>query len=137
MGLSTAISKPSRIRLSRARGWRKPKHTIVVSRPSKWGNPFSIETFGRELACALYERSVTGIWSPEGIPSALVPRAYRLHSGFRKAMTRFGLEVNQLRGFNLACWCAEGFRCHVDILLKLANEGPPHEGVSIQAKPFL
>ena len=31
---------PERIKLSRARGWRKPEGAIVVARPSKWGNPF-------------------------------------------------------------------------------------------------
>jgi hypothetical protein len=31
-----------RIQLSRARGYRKPPGAVVVSRPSKWGNPFAI-----------------------------------------------------------------------------------------------
>lgn len=53
---------PQRIQLSRAKGWRKPENTVVVARPSKWGNPFAFrqpsglvrfgpkhaERFGRE-----------------------------------------------------------------------------------------
>lgn len=35
---------PKRIRLSRAKGWRKSEGAIVVSRPSKWGNPFRFRT---------------------------------------------------------------------------------------------
>nr|WP_268825129.1 DUF4326 domain-containing protein [Mycobacteroides chelonae] len=33
---------PERIQLRRTRGWRKPEGAIVVSRPSRWGNPFRI-----------------------------------------------------------------------------------------------
>lgn len=35
---------PQRIQLSRLIGWRKPPNTIVVARPSKWGNPFRYRT---------------------------------------------------------------------------------------------
>ena len=31
---------PERIQLSRRKGFRLPPNTVVVSRPSKWGNPF-------------------------------------------------------------------------------------------------
>ncbi|MFA4050644.1 DUF4326 domain-containing protein [Mycobacteroides chelonae] len=33
---------PERIQLHRTKGWRKPEGAIVVSRPSRWGNPFRI-----------------------------------------------------------------------------------------------
>lgn len=33
---------PKRIRLSRQKGYRKPEGCIVVARPSRWGNPFTI-----------------------------------------------------------------------------------------------
>jgi hypothetical protein len=33
---------PERIQLRRTKGWRKPEGAIVVSRPSKWGNPFRV-----------------------------------------------------------------------------------------------
>lgn len=31
---------PKRIQLRRSKGWRKPEGAVVVSRPTKWGNPF-------------------------------------------------------------------------------------------------
>lgn len=37
------MTAPKRIRLSRAKGWRKPDGAIVVARPTKWGNPFPID----------------------------------------------------------------------------------------------
>lgn len=35
---------PERIQLRRTKGWRLPENTVVVSRPSKWGNPFRFKT---------------------------------------------------------------------------------------------
>lgn len=39
---------PERIQLSRKKGWRKPENTVVVARPTRWGNPFRLrdETHG-------------------------------------------------------------------------------------------
>jgi hypothetical protein len=35
---------PERIQLRRTKGYRKPEGAVVVSRPSKWGNPFRLNT---------------------------------------------------------------------------------------------
>ena len=43
-------STPVRIQLSRRAGWRKPENTVVVARPTVWGNPFPIGKLGREEA---------------------------------------------------------------------------------------
>jgi hypothetical protein len=40
-------TKPRRIQLSRKKGWRLPSNTVVVSRPSKWGNPWRVGKSGR------------------------------------------------------------------------------------------
>lgn len=37
------VTAPIRVQLSRAKGWRKPPNTVVVARPSRWGNPFKVE----------------------------------------------------------------------------------------------
>ena len=42
--------QPVRIQLSRRSGWRKPDNTVVVARPTVWGNPFPIGKLGREAA---------------------------------------------------------------------------------------
>ena len=96
--------RPQRIQLSRKKGWRKPPNTVIVSRPSKWGNPDRVDVFGHDLAVKL----------------------------FRKRLLEFGLgPINailtvedvqrELRGKNLACWCRIGSPCHADVLLELAN----------------
>lgn len=53
---------PRRIQLSRKRGWRKPEGAVVVSRPSKWGNPFTIDVHGtREQVLSMF-RKVAEEW---------------------------------------------------------------------------
>ena len=92
---------PIRVQLSRKKGWRLPPNTVVVSRPSKWGNPFRFHgttNEGREKARAeaveLYKRNI-----------GLLTNAI----------------VQELRGKNLACWCPLDKKCHADVLLRLAN----------------
>lgn len=92
---------PQRIQLSRKKGWRKPDNTVVVSRPSRWGNPWKVGRDGSAVQCIeRYRRFVNGnIWS---FPN--------------KEVIQFNL-----RGKNLACWCKIGDPCHADILLEIAN----------------
>src|SRR3954471_1520977 len=52
-----AALMPKRFQIKRQKGWKKPANGIVVSRPSKWGNPVKIsKTLGREEAVAKYEK---------------------------------------------------------------------------------
>jgi hypothetical protein len=89
-----------RVRLSRKRGWRKPANTVVVSRPSRWGNPFAAHgPDDRGRVVALYRDF---IHRPEN--AALREEARRV-----------------LWGKNLACWCPLGGPCHADVLLEVAN----------------
>lgn len=76
-----------------------PKDTIYVGRPSKWGNPWSIGgTYNGKI---LNRRDVI-----------------RLYTDF--ILTTNLLNVKELKGKDLVCWCAPQ-PCHADILLKLAN----------------
>lgn len=95
-----AAGAPQRVQLSRRKGWRLPAHTIVVARPTRWGNPFRItQATERADAVARY-----GAWIKS-------PEARELRLEARRC----------LRGFNLACWCPLGGPCHADVLLKIAN----------------
>ena len=95
---------PQRIQLSRRKGSELPANTVVVARPTVWGNPFKMgekllngETLTRAKSIDLYEQHVlAGDW----------PSVIRL----------------KLQGKNLACWCPLTERCHGDVLLKIANE---------------
>jgi hypothetical protein len=84
---------PQRIQLRRTRGWRKPDGAIVVSRPTKWGNPYAVSAHGCDQSIRLY----------------------------REWLDRSGLDTGLLAGHDLACWCPLGQPCHADVLLELAN----------------
>ena len=95
---------PVRIQRKRTKGYRLPRNTIYVGRPSKWGNPFKV---GDPL-----------FYSDRGMT------AYDCRNKYREWLW-FGyeaLDVNELRGKNLACWCKLSERfCHADVLLEIAN----------------
>lgn len=114
--------RPSRIVLSRRAGFDLQAISQSlnglpaqsVARPGKWGNPFTIADVEEELglgkdeaqaeAVRRYGRWVSGdIQGPRPPPGLDEIRA-------------------SLGGKNLACWCRAGSPCHVDTLLRLANE---------------
>lgn len=73
---------------------------IPVDRGTSWGNPFLMvtpTTAERNRVCDLFEKYAT--WRLTVEPHWL----------------------DDLRGQNLACWCAPK-RCHAETLMRLANE---------------
>jgi hypothetical protein len=90
------VIKPRRIQQRRRKGWRMPANTVSVARPSKWGNPYSVETYDREKAVAMY-------------------REYLTNGKGKK------LSIKMLSGKNLACFCSLDQACHADLLLEIAN----------------
>ena len=103
---------PTRIQLRRTKGWRKPPGTIVVSRPTAWGNPFrSAASYRRWLATGIICIPDLLSWADEHTGKWLdVRRAWILR------------HLGELRGHDLGCWCPIGnAECHGDVLLELAN----------------
>jgi hypothetical protein len=96
--------RPRRVQLSRQKGWRIPPNTVIVSRPSKWGNPFRFD--GRHDRADVVVRFAK--WIRESLDGKAAARAAR----------------EELRGKNLACWCPLGEPCHADILLRIAYSRP-------------
>jgi hypothetical protein len=82
-----------RIQRKRTKGWKMPPNTIYVGRPTKWGNPYQ----------GLSEIPMYREWVKDEI------KAGRLN-------------IRELRGHNLACWCPLDAPCHADILLEIANQ---------------
>ena len=113
------MSAPKRIQLSRRKGWRKPANTVVVSRPSKWGNPFRI--------VPVSARGPFDVWFGDCFvaQSTDESRAREIAvERFRKHLLVFNVgddDLEPLRGKNLACWCPLSSPCHADVLLELAN----------------
>jgi hypothetical protein len=92
---------PKRLQQKRTKGWRKPPNSVVISRPSKWGNPFKIDDEHDRAAVVTKFRT----WIRSGDPRAVQMRA----------------EIGELRGKNLLCFCPVPGPCHGDVLLELAN----------------
>lgn len=126
-----------RIQLRRTKGWRIPENAVVVSRPSKWGNPFkaggdaapfaAIAAGGRGdvprdrahgVVC-LYVRWLAG--APiECTLTALMAHKEHKRAGSPPPPTSAEIR-KKLRGKDLACWCALDKPCHADVLLEIAN----------------
>lgn len=95
---------PKRIQRESTRGWKMPKNTIYVGRPSKWGNQF--QCLSRYESVKRFEESLND-W---------INNIYGY--GENHSYEEF---IAPLRGKNLACWCPLDQPCHADVLLKLAN----------------
>ena len=77
-----------------------PPNSVYIGRPSKWANPFIIGKDGtREEVIKKYKD-----WLLE-----------------TEWTTGLILDIGELRGKDLVCWCSP-LPCHGDILLELANK---------------
>jgi hypothetical protein len=94
MKTSTCL-RPRRVQLRRTRGWRMPANTVKVDRTTRFGNPFSIERYGREKAVALHRAWITG---ELGNP----PLATKLLRDLETRRTDVTSALSSLRGKNLA-----------------------------------
>lgn len=115
---------PKRIQRKRTKGWRMPEGAVYVGRPTKWGNPFTIDDArecgflddatdleAREFVTRCFRDWLTGTGEPwwTGVES--------------DARRRQALDMlANLRGKDLACWCPLDQPCHADVLLELANK---------------
>lgn len=97
---------PQRIQLSRKKGWRLPPNTVVVARPSIFGNPYKVGGIDHRTSERIIDAAhAVRLYIERGIPLALKPEIR-----------------SRLRGKNLACWCPLDAPCHADVLLELANK---------------
>lgn len=75
-----------------------PENAVYVGRPTRWGNPYTIEECGsRETAVTCFRISRSTM--PQ--ERALIKR--------------------ELAGKDLMCWCPLDKQCHADVLLAIAN----------------
>jgi len=78
--------------------WKKNPNAILVSRPSQWGNPYTIKEYGLRECLRLYR-----IWLINMIhifPNFLEP----------------------LKGKDLVCYCHLAKPCHADILIEFVEK---------------
>lgn len=144
--MSEASSRPVRLRLSRASGFNIQKHSravnglpaVVVARPRKWGNPYRVsdpvyywadgrQRRDRDKVVQLRPKQATGRLMRRRTGMTAAEAVKRFRDGVRSWFS--ARDFLELRGKNLACWCALDQPCHADVLLELAN-GPICEEVA-------
>lgn len=113
------MTKPVRLQLSRKKGFdlqalsraTNGLECVVVTRPGKWGNPYRV---GEELAGDPFV--------DDDYPARHFRSAEEAVECYRDMLPhRKDLDVGELRGKNLACWCKPGEPCHANVLLEMAN----------------
>lgn len=125
------LTGPVRVQLRRVKGWRMPPNTVKVDRSTIFGNP-SHCGYGVEGWCSrcdpvvpyccldrFREYVTSGIEGRDsfgGTLNVLLDAA----AGYPRR-TRLVKRLPELRGKDLACWCALDRPCHADVLLELAN----------------
>jgi hypothetical protein len=112
---------PQRIQRKRVKGWRMPENTVSVCRPGKWGNPFrAAPEDGRWWV----KDNEGNYWDTAYSDKYAATRTcIRLFEAWIEGKIGTGkLDIKELRGKNLACFCKEDEPCHADVLLRLAAE---------------
>lgn len=130
---------PQRIQRKRAKGWRMPPDTVSVCRPGKWGNPavigsyFMVGDSSPAKARGPFRMAWTRTDKEHATPLFTLidsaATAVRLFSELAATGYYTAKAKSELRGKNLACFCALDQPCHADVLLELANT-PPTPGAS-------
>ncbi len=118
------MPRPQRMRLSRHAGFnlQEASHTLNglpakrITRPGRWGNPFTIDATARRYgldrdAAQAKAVALCGEWLLGTIDASLSPGPPPSRDLIRA----------ELAGYNLACWCKAGTPCHADHLLVIAN----------------
>jgi hypothetical protein len=124
--------KPKRVQLSRKKAWRMPPNTVNAARPGKWGNPFEIggwfmvgDPQGRKDWMGMVWCRAASKEIADRTPGkfTLIESQAQAVEFFERLQALHPWNVSELKGKDLACWCKPGTPCHVDVLLKLANDG--------------
>lgn len=112
---------PKRIQRRRTKGYRLPPNAVSIARPGVFGNPFT-PAGCREAGFAgtddeIRQRCIEAyrVW--------LGPHWRENWDGPESARRRAEVlrRLPELRGKDLACFCADGKPCHGDVLIELAN----------------
>lgn len=122
---------PRRIQRRRTKGWRMPEGARYVGPGTAFENPFGCTPHGctrKPCGCCeayrccvdVFREYVVSGMENRGSCTGTVFAALDGLAGYprRNEIVR---RLPELRGRDLACWCALDRPCHADVLLELAN----------------
>jgi hypothetical protein len=102
---------PLRVQRKRTKGYKLPPDTVVVTRPTKWGNPFKPSdstNYTVQDAVDDFRDWIDGkFFSPHEPDHGKCPTKEEIRA--------------ELRGKRLACFCPLDNPCHADVLAEIAN----------------
>jgi hypothetical protein len=114
-------NKPTRYQRKRSKGWKKPPGAVLVTRPSKYGNPYRITKLedGYHIVVQMRKPVTLSIAFPDKRQAAeFAVKSFRSLAQVSREWKQY---IEELRGKDLVCWCKPGEPCHADVLLELAN----------------
>jgi hypothetical protein len=113
---------PERIQRRRTKGWKMPENTVSVTRPGKWGNPFVV---GDYVIIGNGGNGFTYIKTSAEYATSkyrLLDTIEKVIEAYKEYLEKYlPKDIQELKGKNLACFCAPGNLCHADVLLEIAN----------------
>lgn len=114
--------QPVRIQRSRQHKQESPNGLPIkyVGRPTRWGNPFKITgQKGHWFVINDFDDPLlTFDQKSDAIDFCVDNYKYYILNEIKLGI----LNLNELKGKNLSCWCNIGERCHVDVLLELITK---------------
>jgi len=117
-----------RIQRKCAKGYRIPKTAKYVGRPTKWGNPFKVVKKIGYLGYLVWmiqfkDDYNCGDFFGYKYKKDAIERAVKEYDSWLSFQIRNKkIDLTELKGFDLACFCPLSSPCHVDVLLKRVNE---------------
>jgi len=118
---------PKRVQMTRNKPWRADNpDAVIVDRRTKWGNPYKPERVTEFDVLAdgfnwyVYDTLGGETFRRRSAAVAHAVKAYAFDFHFRLDRVA-DLDLGELRGRDLACWCPLDQPCHADVLLELAN----------------
>lgn len=127
------MTQPVRLQLRRTKGFDLQAASqalnglpaVVVARPTKWGNPWTLEEAADVFCCGREEAHTHAVgWFREWLTQPEDHHDQSEHGAYgyaREERARLLAGLSDLRGKNLACWCHREHDCHADVLIELAN----------------
>jgi hypothetical protein len=119
-----------RVQRKRTKGYKLPENTKCVNRGTKWGNPIKI--IGDQLYIdAGYRRTILDkwVWLWVGDIDDVIWLYKKLWDGtkFKNKDLQYWsdkfkkLDLKEIEGKNLACFCSLSSPCHAEVLIEKAN----------------
>jgi len=137
--------QPQRLQGQRTRGWRLPNGAVIVDRTSRWGNPYAVRhrlqtrppgddhPDAGEPHAGRWEYVVVNLDTGEEIQAHRGRYGDPRFEAHRQAVELYetttlphrlggGLDLAELRGKDLACFCPPELPCHTDVLIAHTNQ---------------